>query len=529
MPSPLVVTIVSVLAFGACMALLYLVSRLQDRHEDSLYSVSQDARVESHEHFEDVPDRDFDISPRAYYDDDLDAWIPNLVAPITLSDLRSAVSHDVQYQRDTHVKPQIVPGRGVIAKNITLPIGRITGSQNDYSVQLAHTIIGRKTGGGKTNILVRMGVEALAQGCEVWFVTPKYMRIDENDGLDLDGFARRVDRLVIDADFGKSALEALEDAVSLINARVTSSHLGPLQHRPLVMIVDEAKAYNAAWRMLEVQEAQKNATKRGKAAIEYILATGRQAEVFLLTSGQDCQAGSLDLNRGTQSNFLVKIGHSSLDRHSMENILPRGVNEESLPVAQGRHDWYVVTDNDNGAAEVALVTVPRVTNEIIEDRIGSIAVKRETVLASSVEEKAEPKADSSERAAPKEAPVAEDRLALRGSVPAQTYALIAYLIGTGASQRDIAKKVYNVEDGGGSYSVKIRPIIEAVRRDIESGSSVTVTVTDQEKPEKTTKTAPDLAVTPVTPTASNIAVTEAKSPSDIVIPPFVQAAIDKKP
>lgn len=526
MPSPIVVGIVSVLAFAACMGVLLFVSHLQDRRIAEEFA--NDTGFDTGDG-EAQPVVTHSAQPVSHYDEEFDAWIPEPTQPVTLSDLRS-------YQDE---QPRIAPvvvkhapagERKVSARNIHLPIGTITGTGREYRVPLSHTIVGRKTGGGKTNILVWMGMDALAQGCEVWFVTPKYMRVDDNDGLDLDDFARRVDRLVIDADFGFSALRALEDAVTIINERVTSSHAGPLQHRPLVLVVDEAKAYNAAWRMLEVQETQKNATKRGKAAIEYILATGRQAEVFLLTSGQDCQAQSLELSRGTQSNFLVKIGHSSLDHHSLINILPRGVSEDALPIPQGRHDWYVVTDNDYGTPEVALVTVPRVNNASIASTIGSIATKRDTVLGNG-NEPTPPKADETPKPERVVEVTSQERLALREVISPDVYMLIAYLIGTGASQREIAKRVYNVPDGGGSYSVRIRPLVEAVRRELESRAAVTVTVTDGESGAETPKNTDSQEEQPVTPSEQsqrNGGVTVITSPSDFALTPFVTEALQRK-
>ncbi len=286
---------------------------------------------------------------------------------------------------------------------------RVGGDERDMVlVQPGHGIVARDTTGGKTNQVINIGVQALAAGAKVWFISPKYVRID-SDGLDMKPFVDRCDRIAVKIkdDFGKSALLMLEQAMEFVVDRIDASAdraVGELT--PTYIIVEELKALQGLWEKLEADaklhekrphdkrykyaRGGQDAQNRGTQAINILLALGAQLRVFVIVTGQDAQVTSLGLSQGSQKNFQWNIVHPDLDTTSLYNTLGGKAAdiEQYRKQCQSGHDWIVQFKRD-GLREIQVFHSERVTNAWIAAMIGHLpCVDHE--LSSPVKEVAPP-------------------------------------------------------------------------------------------------------------------------------------------
>lgn len=217
-----------------------------------------------------------------------------------------------------------------------------------------------------TWITARIVAQLVAQGIDVYYINPKFMPLDES-GIDLLPIVQRCAKVAIGVD-GKDSLLLLEHARKVMFDRIDQARNDPesiYTFRPIVVLVDELSAVDAAWKGLEDEKVVgfKNARKRGISAIDLLLRWGRQPKVLYGTTSQDAQAQNGPTNTGTAVNFGLSACHPSLDRYSLTNIF--GDIPKDLPTITDPYQWWAVINNPIGIDEIKRVDVPPLTNEWI--------------------------------------------------------------------------------------------------------------------------------------------------------------------
>ncbi len=347
-------------------------------------------------------------------------------------------------------------------------------NNQQHYVNIGHTLIARKTGGGKSNIVSMVVSQLLEQGVEVWYANAKYMprSYDKKTRkliLDIDPMVRRCHRTAVSAkDLSHACLDLLLDAQRLVQDRIEQSQ-GPQAldgpFPPVVVVFDELKSAVSDWRRLEragVEDAREIATE----AIETILTKGREPNVFFVTTGQDAQVQSLKLSQGTMVNFQLKIAHPSLDNASLVNLLPKGVNRDRLPAVSSPYQWYVTSEGDMGSDIIEVVDVPLVTQDYLTERLKSVPVR-------SIQEPAEHEAPPPSTTEVEEQE--DDDMPFENMD--ETLALVvAWLIQEPKiSQNEVAKRLWpnaaRSKGGAGSYGVKAKRLMDRAKEVLQRSSN----------------------------------------------------------
>lgn len=377
-------------------------------------------------------------------------------------------------------------------------IGYDVGDEHqDVYAALGHTLVARRSGGGKSNILALLVSGLLDQGVEVWYANAKYMPISYNKQtgkkeLDIGPMVNRCHRAEVQAkDLSRGRLNMLLDAQTLVHDRIELSQ-GPNAPEgdfpPVAIVFDELKAAQSDWRRLERAGVESARTMAGE-AIETVLTKGRQAQVFFITTGQDAQVQSLGVSQGTMVNFMLRIAHPSLDNASLVNLMPKGIRRDELPKTTSPFQWYVTTEGEMGSDIVNVVDVPLVTQTWLTERLKSVTVKRQPTCSPPNESKADEPTQTPDAPA-NDASGGDDEMpenmneklalvvAWLRREPNITPAEVARRLWLGAAERPAGQ-------GVGSYGVKAKKLLDDARAVLQrSAEQGTVTDTPDGLPEK---------------------------------------------
>lgn len=372
-------------------------------------------------------------------------------------------------------------------------VGTVLGQP--YTVPIGHTLIARRTGGGKSNLLALIVPWLLEQGVEVWYANAKYMprSRDAKTGkvrLDISPMVDRCTRVAVNAtDASKGALDLLTDAAVLVNSRIDESQGEANEHDfpPVVVVFDELKAAVSDWRKLE-RRGIEDARDMAAEAIETILTKGREPRVFFVTTGQDAQVQSLKLSQGTMTNFMVRIAHPSLDNASMVNVLPKGISRDRLPWVSSPYQWYVTSEGHAGYDIIEVVDVPLSTQEWMTDRLKDVPVRMQIHSAPNESHES---LDAASAESPIDAVEEEDDMSFdeKDRTLAQVVAWVA--IEKDITPAEVARRLWPAaamrpkNSGVGSYGVKAKKLMEEAHALLEQathGSTVTDITDDTAKP-----------------------------------------------